>query len=344
MHDDFQLAGHTGDNYPEWGSSPRRPLVQFDMAHKGEWMDSVIAIDPETEKQGIFHVVRCENCILSHVWPLPSTEALASFYAEKFYQAEKIGYLERSLEDEHWWKICTFQPLLQQCSRHIRLDCPEEDRVRFLDIGSGPGLALDTAQTLGWLTTGIEPNASLCQRSQEQGHEMYHGTVETLDLGAKRYDVIGLYEVLEHSRTPEDLILRCYDLLDTGGVLYVAVPSEYTPAQFEACKRYNLPRWFLSIPDHLNYFSPATLKLLVRRCGFQLRYIRMTFPMIEHFILGQDRCYVGHQEMGRQCHKERMAWELEQVRRGDWHDVEQLYIANVEKRVGREIIAVFVKQ
>lgn len=340
---DFQLAGHTDrDTYPEWGSAPRRPLVKFDMAHQGEWMESVIGQSVETGEPMVYHIVRCELCVLTHIWPIPSTEGLARYYRDTFYQEEKKGYLERSLEDARWWTECTYKPLLRQCTMHVRLDCPEEDRIRFLDIGSGPGLALDTARAMGWHTTGIEPHAGLCERGTAQGHVMLHGTIDTADLANKKYDVIGLYEVLEHSREPEELIRRCWELLDTNGVLYVAVPSDYNPLQYAACQQHNLFHYWISIPDHINYFTPATLKLLVRRCGFQLRHIHMTYPM-EQFLLDGD-VYVGNPVVGRACHKKRMTFELEQARIGDWNKLEQQYVLNVERRIGREIVAVFVKQ
>jgi len=51
MTEDFQLAWHDGDDYPEWGSRHRKPIVQFDMAHKGEWLDSVIWHDIFTRQR-----------------------------------------------------------------------------------------------------------------------------------------------------------------------------------------------------------------------------------------------------------------------------------------------------
>lgn len=58
---DFQLAWHDNPHtYPEWGSSPRGPLIRCDAAHQGELMDSVIGPDVVTGKPMVYHVVRCE--------------------------------------------------------------------------------------------------------------------------------------------------------------------------------------------------------------------------------------------------------------------------------------------
>ena len=60
-------------------------------------------------------------------------------------------------------------------------------------------------------------------------------------------------------------------------------------------------------------------------------------------MLEQGRCYVGNPTLGRDCHRERMAFEMEMIQRGKWKALEAQYIANVDQRIGREMIAVFQK-
>lgn len=61
MMRDFQMAWHDNPyTYPEWGSTPRGPLIRCDGAHQGELMDSVIGPDVVTGKSMVYHVLRCE--------------------------------------------------------------------------------------------------------------------------------------------------------------------------------------------------------------------------------------------------------------------------------------------
>lgn len=345
MQEDFQLAWHDGADWPEWGSAPRQPLVAFDSAHKGEWLDSVIGPDALTGKPMIYHVVRCELCIAIHVWPLPSLDTLSVFYHGQFYQYVKPDYLSRYERDRAWWVECTYRPLLRQCAMHIRLDCPEEDRVRYLDIGSGPGIGLETAQALGWQTTGIEPNSFLCERSAAQGHAMHRGILESISLPAGEQDVIMLYEVLEHQPCPEEFLLRCYDLLASDGIVVVCVPNDYSPIQLQACEKLGISRYWLAPPQHLFYWTPKTLQLCLRRCGFQMLDMRGTFPLDKFLLEGHN--YVDNDEIGRKVHGWRTHEELTTVysrSHSRWLQREQEYRLNISQRIGREIIAICHKQ
>jgi len=108
-------------------------------------------------------------------------------------------------------------------------------------------------------------------------------------------------------------------------------------------QRYHLPPWFLSAPAHINYFSPKTLQLLLRRCGFSNRYVRMTYPLIEEFMLKEGLCYINNPALGRACHHKRVKFELDMINAGRWNELEQNYIDNVELRIGRELVMVATK-
>lgn len=334
------MEWHVGSDWPEWGSAPRKPLVQLDFAHKGELLDSVIGTHPATGKSMVYHVLRCEMCIGIHVWPLSSSEDLAEYYARTFYEESHPDYLARYEDDRLWWETAVHGPLLDVC---CRVGCLPHDPT-IIEIGAGPGMALDVAQERDWRTYAIEPDPVCAQRLTQRGHLTHHGTLETFSHAHDgEYDVVWLYEVLEHQPNPEEFLLRCYDLLVPGGVLVICVPSDFTSGQFEAMKRFNLSPWFISSPDHQNYFTPVTLKLLLRRCGFQIRYTRMTFPLVEEYMLAQGRCYVKDSFLGHDCHQERMAYELAAIADGRWPALEAEYIANVERRVGREVIMIATK-
>ena len=347
MTDDFQLAWHVDvDSYPEWGSAPRKPLVALDMAHKGEWLESVIGADVVTGKPMVYHVVRCELCIAIHVWPLPQPEALARYYAEQFYQVEKPDYVARYERDRAWWERCVHAPILQQCNNFLCSDGEGKNPVRFLDIGAGPGIALDVAQKrFGWKTYGLEPNIRLCVALEQRRHYMTVGTLEESALACygaldgRGADILYAYEVLEHQPCPEDFLLRCYDLLENDGLLAVVVPNDYSPIQLVAQAKLGLPSYWLAPPQHLWYFSPKTLQLLLRRTGFQILDMRGTFP-IDKFLLEEGRNYIGDDAMGRRCHTYRMQDELYAVVHGQWAQREQEYRHNLTQRIGREIVCV----
>jgi SAM-dependent methyltransferase len=165
---------------------------------------------------------------------------------------------------------------------------------------------------------------------------MHQGTLESISIPYGQQDIIMLYEVLEHQPCPEDVLLRCHDLLAEGGILAVCVPNDFNPLQLAAQGKLGLSPWWLAPPQHLYYWTPKTLQLCLRRTGFAILDCRGTFPM-EKFLL-DGRGYVGNDAVGRACHVERMAYELGAVHTGKWPQVEQEYRMNLTQRIGRELV------
>ena len=339
MNDDFQLLSHYDlTTWPEWGSAPRGPLIECDMAHKGELLDTVVGPDPATGKPRVYYVVRCELCIITHVWPLPSPEALARYYTEEFYQCDKTDYVARYEEDRVWWEECVHGPILEQCLEELQE--PAAALVNFLEVGAGPGIALDVAkQRFGWQTWAVEPCDALIQSLADRGHAVVNGTLESAQPHLRPiFHILYLYEVLEHQVNPEDFLLRCWDLLQPGGLIVVTVPNDYSEIQIVARDQLQLPPWWLAPPQHLHYFTPKTLQLVLRRAGFSLVDLRGTYPLDQALLAGFN--YIGNDALGRQIHQRRMQDELAVVRTGAWLQREHWYRDQMRQRRGREIVAI----
>ena len=341
MNDDFQLLSHYDlATWPEWGSAPRRPLIDCDMAHKGELLDTVVGPDPKTKQARIYHILRCELCIITHAWPLPSSEDLSRYYADTFYQVDKTEYVDRYEADRAWWEQCVHGPILEQC-RDLLL---QTENVSFLEIGAGPGIALDVAQKVfGWKTSAFEPNGTLCEALRHRGHIVEQGVLEDFCAGQFpgeifQHSIVYLYEVLEHQPNPEDFLLQCWDHLRPGGLLAITVPNDYSPTQLQAQQILKIDPWWLAPPQHLHYFTPKTLQLVIRRAGFQILDMRGTYPLDQHLLLDQN--YIGNDALGRHLHQERMQLELSDLHHGRWLNRESQYRDNMKRRVGREIVAI----
>lgn len=344
----YQIAWHLGENYPDWGAAPRGNLVRLDTAHQGEWLDSVVGPSVETGEPMVYHILKCELCICIHAWPLPDAAALATYYEALFYQQEKPDYLERYTADEAWWKQCVHEPLITQVESHwyqefaIRPQWPH-----MLEVGAGPGMALAVGKDRGWKTFAIEPSPLCAAHLRAQGHRVYQGTLEgyqaALEGIPRTYHLLYLYEVLEHQPCPEDFLLRCYDLLAPGGMLVIAVPNDASPLQYAVCGKLRIPPYWWAPPQHLFYFSPKFLQLVVRRAGFTIRDMRGTYPM-ERFILEENQNYLGNDRIGRRVHQWRMQEELRVTKSGLWQERAHQYRTAMEAyRQGREIYCIAQK-
>jgi hypothetical protein len=91
-----------------------------------------------------------------------------------------------------------------------------------------------------------------------------------------RFDLIILFQVLEHLAEPLTTLRRSAELLEPGGMLVVAVPNL---ASWQA--RVFGRSWFhLDVPRHQHHFSPGALEYAIQQAG--LRVVRTRFVSPEH--------------------------------------------------------------
>jgi len=130
--------------------------------------------------------------------------------------------------------------------------------------------------------------AHLALRSR--GGRCFHGTA--LDglaaLEPESADVIVLSCILEHEISPLPLLRRCRERLARGGRIVVKVPNYACVGRWLRGSRWCGYRW----PDHVNYFTPATLAAMARAAGLQV--VRMNVfdasPLSDslYAVLGHD--------------------------------------------------------
>ena len=90
-------------------------------------------------------------------------------------------------------------------------------------------------------------------------------TFEKAPLAANSFDAITLWDVLEHMADPIAVLKKAARLLRPGGILALNVPNiESLIAKLMGS------RWPLLLTEHLYYFSPSSLRLLLERSGFSV--------------------------------------------------------------------------
>jgi hypothetical protein len=98
---------------------------------------------------------------------------------------------------------------------------------------------------------------------------------------------------------------------------------------------HQLSDWWVVPPAHLNYFSKDSLVNLLEGTGYTVKISEASFPL-EMFLLFGD-CYVNNSELGKECHKKRVAFEINLRNFGGTHKLRQFYRALAELNLGRQI-------
>ena len=94
----------------------------------------------------------------------------------------------------------------------------------FLDIGCGLGTMVHAAQFMGMEAWGVEPNPrAVAQGGKQCGANLICDFFPTNRL-QQRFDIITILHVLEHLKTPRELLEQAVKTLDPGGLLFISVP------------------------------------------------------------------------------------------------------------------------
>jgi SAM-dependent methyltransferase len=288
---------------------------------------------PVIDRVADFDVIECAPCGFRHVLPLPSVEELAELYHEDYYAREKPLYLERTEEDLPWW---TFAYRDRYAAFEASLT---NDRRRLLEVGSGPGYFLQIGRQRGWDTTGIEPSTQAAAHTRDMGLTVVEDflTPETAaTLGT--FDVVHMYNVLEHVPDPTEIINLARDVLAPDGLISICVPNDYNILQDTLRKTAGFEPWWLAPPHHLNYFGFSSMADLLERQGFDVIARTTSFPMEVFLFMGQN--YVGNDEIGRRCHAKRKMFDTRLEAAGLSDVRRDLYKGLAELGIGREVLLI----
>ncbi len=181
---------------------------------------------------------------------------------------------------------------------------------RLLEVGCGTGDFVAFSREHGFKSVGTEPSFEAAQRAEAQGLTVHNMTLEKFAAhsGARDFDVVVMLNVLEHVPDPVRTLQECKQLLVPGGILCVRVPNDFTEMQAAAKEKIGADPWWIAVPDHINYFSFASLRKTFDLVGFDTVYAQGDFPM-EMFLLMGDN-YIGNSEIGGRCHGRRVQFDL----------------------------------
>jgi 2-polyprenyl-3-methyl-5-hydroxy-6-metoxy-1,4-benzoquinol methylase len=256
--------------------------------------------------------------------PLPSDREVENYYTTRYYQLlrerRKAPELYRLLSNNsnergselHWLQRTLYNDILY----YLKNNCVTTKEPLLLDVGSGTGDFVKFIADIGWRVIGTEPSKDtkyLLMKLRSEKLEIVDSTLESFyeerkDLRGK-INVITLLNVLEHVKDPYKILSLCSELCDrVCGVICVRVPNDFNQLQYFANGKVREKEWWISFPDHINYFNFESLEKLLQACGFEIMIRSTDFPM-ELFLLMGDN-YVDDDKVGSVCHRKRRDFEL----------------------------------
>lgn len=213
-------------------------------------------IDHHLTKE-VFQLARCQQCGFVFTNPRPMGAHIERYYASPNYishQNEKQGLVPTLY---YWARAVALRSKYRTVGRYAV-------GRKLMDYGCGTGTFLAYMRTKGYLVTGLEPSANArAQAIQNAACPVFASRQEMGDL---RFDVITLWHVLEHVPDPLESLLHISRLLDSNGILLIAVPDI---TSWDA-QHYGAHWAALDVPRHLSHFRPRDIQVLADQCNMQL--------------------------------------------------------------------------
>jgi len=140
---------------------------------------------------------------------------------------------------------------------------------RLLDIGCAAGFFLEAASRF-YDVTGVELSEFAARHARNEfGHRVVTGDITELDFGDELFDVVTLWNTVEHLADPLSTLRKTATLSRPGALLVLTTGNVAGPLARRDLSGWNL----MHPPEHLFYFSPRTIERLLARSGFELRRI-----------------------------------------------------------------------
>ena len=270
------------------------------------------------------------------VSPLPSQEELAAYYSSDYYQNPHGTYCDSYSQEEISHKKIRCGFLFSVATETL------SESGTFLDVGCGEGFLLDAFSSRGWDVLGLDFSGfGISRFNPHLRNSCIEGDVydslEHLRMGGRKFDCINLGNVLEHVLDPLALLRSIDALLPSLGILVITVPNDFSSLQLFLEELGDISsRYWVTVPDHLNYFTNESLRSIVTEAGLLPLEAYADFP-IEWFLANESSNYRKNSDVGKFAHSARVKLDSFITNQSDFTSVKNFWSALAGIGQGRTI-------
>lgn len=211
-------------------------------------------------------IVQCDQC--------------GYIYANPTWEPDELIEAYETVEDDTY----VVERKGRELTSHKRLAHLEQftgkaNNRDLLDVGAYIGVFVEAARETGWNAIGVEPSDWAVKQGQSRGVPLIEGTLDSEELQDKRFDLITIWDVIEHVTDPAAELRKSFALLKPGGMIAV-----HTMDIDSWTARLMGGRWPWLMSMHIHFFSQRTLSEMLERCGFEIlhsrtegRYLRLGY-------------------------------------------------------------------
>lgn len=233
--------------------------------------------------KGIFHIFKCNSCLVRFLNPMPSEEELTSLYPDDTFYAYDdftkdsglIKHIINNLKKVLFLEIHTKDPIFNKPGK-------------ILDIGCGSGSFLYQYKMKGWETRGIEVNSSAAKLGNQIADlNIFSGSLVQSNLDSEYFDYVRSNHSFEHITNPHEVLNEVSRIIKPGGKFFIGVPN-IESLNASLFKEF---WWYLGVPVHTFNYSVKSLSSLLESHNFAIESIK--FNSDYSGILGSLQIYLN---------------------------------------------------
>ncbi len=250
-------------------------------------------------KDGV-DIVQCNQCGFVFIPP---------FYRERinYNEYKDENSLKAVIAGNDWLKIQRHKLRYKTIQKYCKAG-------KLFDLGVGWGHFLHTGRLLGYEVAGIE----MAKMPFTYAREYLKLPVIEIDFFDYKplmdyYDLLTMWDVLEHIDNCDKAVEKCALMLKTGGLLVIQVPQ----IDSFIAKRHK-ENWQAMGLDHVNYFSKETITYFLERKGFKVVRIKSSIEVklfLMYSLLDKIRRKKG---ADKATQAERQIYFNDKVNRPEW--------------------------
>jgi 2-polyprenyl-3-methyl-5-hydroxy-6-metoxy-1,4-benzoquinol methylase len=214
-------------------------------------------------------LVRCTACTMIYANPVPEAMATGGFYDDAGGE-----YLAPDKLEADYAKVRFEREL-----RLFRTHCP---RGSVLDVGCSSGAflhQLNQRHPGDYQILGTDVSTAPLNHAEKMGVPVARGNFPDASFDAQ-FDAITFWATIEHLFEPQPFLKKAAALLKPGGLCFILVPNMRSLAVRLLGAKY---RYIFS--EHLNYFTPQTLKTFA---GRELTVLTLKSTHFNPVVIWQD--------------------------------------------------------
>jgi SAM-dependent methyltransferase len=244
---------------PVCGSGDSRPFAPANV--DPDTLDQFAFASRKLPEYMHYTLVTCPTCDLLYANPAPDRRTLEAAYHDAAFDAS----------DESRYASLTY-------GSHLPPICGElPDRKGALDIGTGDGAFLEQLLANGFEdVVGVEPSAApVAAAPPALRARIRHAPFRSEDFAAETLRLVTCFQTIEHVYDPLALCGDAFRLLKRGGAFFVVCHNR----RALLARAMGLKSPIFDV-EHLQLFSPASIRAVLTRAGFSRVDVR---PIVNRY-------------------------------------------------------------